>query len=515
LQRGAELPREQRELGARRLGILGLLTAPSFLVLGVVYTHGNLQPGRSALLGALFAAAAILSSLAIYALSRRKSIDPCAILRLGVAYQLVIATAIALGRHFCPWQAAAERGWSGVAAWVIIFAVIVPGTPARTVWVSTLAVAIEPLVLIATIAAGNPAPSARVLPAMFGPSVIAVLTATVAAHINYRMGRRIEDVQEMGSYKLVELLGEGGMGQVWRAEHKLLARPAAIKLIRPDALGDARGEALDNVVRRFEREAQATALLQSEHTIELYDFGVSTDGSFYYVMELLDGMDLERLVRRHGRLPPERAVHLLLQVCDSLAEAHANGLIHRDIKPANIHVCQRALAFDHVKVLDFGLVKPAAGPTSGDGALTAEGSIRGTPAFMVPEIIVGDGEVDGRADLYAVGCVGYWLLSGRLVFEAESAMKMIMSHASVPPPPLSTRVAAPLPPGLEAAIHACLEKEPSGRPRNATELAERLARVPLASPWTQERAREWWEAHGAGPGGTEVADPLKSTEALR
>ncbi len=490
----AELPAEQQERGARRLGVLGLLTACSYAFLSLVYMQE--VPDPSALTGGqrliiVPALIAIAASLGLYALSRRRATDPGWLLRVGIGYQILMGAAIAASRHFLPWpQGSFDRGWSGVAAWVIIFAAIVPSTPGRALWSSVVVAALDPLVLLVTVAAGNPMPAPRALASLFGPNLIAIAVAVVAAHINYRLGRRVQDAQELGSYKLVALLGEGGMGEVWRAEHKLLARPAAIKLIRAEALSAAQGE---DLVRRFEREAQATALLQSEHTVALYDFGVATDGSFYYVMELLDGLDLEAAVRRHGPMPAERVVHLLAQVCDSLAEAHAQGLVHRDIKPANLYLCRRALRHDQVKVLDFGLVKPEAA-LRGDGALTAEGSIRGTPAYMAPEQVEGHA-VDGRADLYAVGCVGYWLLSGKLVFEAASPMQQAIDHARSEPPRLSTRTGLEIPAALEALIHRCLEKDPARRPQSAGELAAELARVQAATPWSEERAREWWQQH--------------------
>jgi serine/threonine-protein kinase len=370
----------------------------------------------------------------------------------------------------------------------------------------------DPLALLATVLFGNPMPPLQMLPQLFGPTAVAVATAVIAARINYRIGKRLHDAQEMGSYQLVELLGKGGMGEVWRAKHKMLARPAAIKLIRPDTLAGGEDSA-QNLVRRFEREAQATALLQSEHTVELYDFGISTDGTFYYVMELLDGLDLELLVKRFGPVPPERAVHLLLQVCDSLAEAHESGLIHRDIKPSNIYVCRRALGYDYVKVLDFGLVKSTPGLPDSMATLTADGSISGTPAYMVPEIIEGDEQIDGRADLYAVGCVAYWLVSGKLVFEAESAMKMVVSHASADPPRLSERAEQEIPSGLEAVVHACLEKDPARRPSSARDLSKRLAGLGLADAWSQEHAGRWWHTHLQRPDREEPVDPLAETAA--
>jgi serine/threonine-protein kinase len=346
---------------------------------------------------------------------------------------------------------------------------------------------------------------------MLGPTVVAVVTAVIASRINYSLGRKLHEAREMGSYRLLELLGRGGMGEVWRAEHKMLARPAAIKLIRADALKSDSATSDQEAVRRFEREAQATALLQSEHTIELYDFGVAADGSFYYVMELLDGLDLEELVKRYGPMPVERAVFCLGQVCESLAEAHEGGLVHRDIKPSNIFVCRRGLKHDYIKVLDFGLVKPLKVP-AGPASLTADGSVSGTPAFMVPEIIQGSKDVDGRADLYAVGCVAYWLVSGRLVFEGENAMKMIVSHVHDEPEPLSAR--AEVPATFDQLVRSCLEKDPAKRPRSARELGERLAALEVENTWTQERARAWWEERRspADPDRNEqTVDPLETT----
>ena len=256
-------------------------------------------------------------------------------------------------------------------------------------------------------------PPVELIPRMFGPTVMAGLVAVVCSRIVYRMSRDIQQARQLGSYELVELLGKGGMGEVWRARHKMLARPAAIKLITLEGSTDSSTN--KTLLRRFEREAQATALLESEHTIRLYDFGVTEEGSFYFVMELLDGLDLEALVKQHGPLPPERAVYLLRQVCASLAEAHKAGLIHRDVKPANIYVCHRGLDFDYVKVLDFGLVKSTDSSLDEHATeLTVKGGITGTPAYIAPETLKEQDDVDGRTDIYALGCVAYWMLSGQL-----------------------------------------------------------------------------------------------------
>jgi serine/threonine-protein kinase len=299
----------------------------------------------------------------------------------------------------------------------------------------------------------------------------------------------------MGSYELVERLGHGGMGEVWRAKHRMLARPAAIKLIRPEALGAHRESAAESVVRRFEREAQATAQLHSPHTIELYDFGVTRDGTFYYVMELLEGVDLEVLIQRFGPLPAERVVHLLLQACDSLADAHDAGLVHRDIKPANLYLCRRGLRYDFLKVLDFGLVKASWRDSGEDTRLTTEGMAGGTPAYMAPEVALGNRQIDARVDLYALGCVGYWLLTGRTVFESQTAMQMALHHLHTAPVPPSRRSELPIPPALEGLVLACLEKDPERRPGSAEELSRALAACPTDAPWSQERARRWWETN--------------------
>jgi DNA-binding NtrC family response regulator len=294
----------------------------------------------------------------------------------------------------------------------------------------------------------------------------------------------------VGSYSLIERLGSGGMGDVWLARHQLLARPAAVKIVRESALGG--GE--DGHVRRqrFAREAQATSELQSPHTVQLYDFGITEGGGFYYVMERLRGMDLKRMVERHGPLPPERAVFLLKQVCLSLSEAHGLGLVHRDIKPANLFVCRLGAEYDFVKVVDFGVVSRNARETTSQ--ITTAGMILGTPAFLAPELVSSPG-FDGRADIYALGCAAFWMLTGRPPFEAEDAMSILMHHSQTQAPAPSTMSEEPIPPEMDAVILACLEKDPARRPATADVLWDRLDRVPLQHEWNQRRARSWWEMH--------------------
>jgi eukaryotic-like serine/threonine-protein kinase len=253
-------------------------------------------------------------------------------------------------------------------------------------------------------------------------------------------------------------------------------------------MGGASGANPFLMQRRFEQEAKATALLRSPHTVELYDFGVTDDGVFYYVMELLDGIDLETLVRKFGPQPAARVAAIVRQACRSLAEAHRHGMVHRDIKPGNIFLCRMGGEYDFTKVLDFGLVKVV---DSSDIQLTGEGATTGTPAYMPPEVSQA-GSIDGRTDLYALGCVAYWLLTGHLVFEEKTATATMLAHIREQPVPPSQRTVPPAPEWLDRAILMCLAKEPSQRPASAEILAEMLDG---ADSWTARNAQDWWEAN--------------------
>jgi serine/threonine-protein kinase len=417
-------------------------------------------------------------------------------------------------------MAAEPRSWQLLPATFAISvtmlgrAILVPSTAKRTALLSWGAAAPVLLVAIGVVDPDAPA-MMRAINALstFLWVLISTTLSTVASATIYGLRKQVKEAMDVGQYTLEEKLGSGGMGEVWRARHRMLIRPAAVKLIRPRQAG-LEPEVL---LRRFEREARATSLLRSPHTVQLYDFGLSDDGTLYYVMELLDGLDFDTLVERFGPVPPERAVHLLLQVCSSLADAHANGLVHRDIKPATLVVSRVGRAWDFVKVLDFGLVKLAGASAEGDAAgvkLTADGSASGTPAFMAPEIALGEPGDDHRVDIYSLGCVAYWLLTGKLVFDESTAMKVMFAHAHTPPPPPSSRVEVPIPPALEALVLACLEKDPAKRPQTAVELEARLAELGLASAWTRERAEKWWRTHVPEASAKRaVADVLLSQEA--
>lgn len=311
------------------------------------------------------------------------------------------------------------------------------------------------------------------------------------SRINWILRGRIQQanrqLQQLGQYTLEQKLGEGGMGQVYRARHALLRRPTALKLLRPE-----RNRTIDTM--RFEREVQLTSMLTHPNTIAVYDYGRTPDGIFYYVMEYVNGLSLRGIVERTGRLPPGRVVHLLQQVCGSLGEAHRHGLVHRDIKPANIMVCERGGVFDVVKVLDFGLVRDL---QKREGTtLTQPDAVAGTPQYLSPEALRSSDEVDARSDLYCLGCVAWFLLTGRDMVRRDGNIGWVDQILNEAPPPPSSAIPGVIPADLEEIVMACLQKSPADRPQSAAELAQALAACACANDWTQVHARHWWQQHG-------------------
>jgi len=438
----------------------------------------------------------VIVSLALFFYSRLPDRNPRVVLDLGLAY--MVLTAFALGQMFHSEDFSGHStepmiSWIGVV--ILMFAAIVPATPGKMLVASLVSASMNPLGMLIARARGtwHFEPATRAL-VMHYPDYALALVAVAISHVVTKLGQQVTRARELGSYRLGELLGRGGMGEVYRATHRMLARPAAIKLIRPETMGKATGESAQVAMARFRREAETAASLRSPHTVELYDFGVANDKTMYFVMELLDGMDLETLVRTKGPVPAARAIFLLRQVCDSLAEAHARGLVHRDIKPANIHVGRLGLQHDFVKVLDFGLVKSVAGAGGGQSLETAAGSTLGTPAYLAPEMAVG-APVDARADIYALGCVAYFLLTGQLVFDGKTAVAVIAKHLHEAPVPPSRRTELPVPEALDRAVLACLMKKPEDRPQTVAALADMLAAVPVDEPWGEEQARRWWQVN--------------------
>jgi eukaryotic-like serine/threonine-protein kinase len=314
-----------------------------------------------------------------------------------------------------------------------------------------------------------------------------VAVATVASRAIYHLRREVRAARKLGQYVLGDKLGEGGMGIVYRAQHALLRRETAIKLLPPDRVDPA-------TIRRFEREVVETARLRHPSTVAIYDYGRTPDGVFYYAMEYLDGLTLGELVEREGPLPPGRVVWLLSQVCASLDEAHSTGLVHRDIKPANVMVVGHTAAYDLAKVLDFGLVKSQA-PLDGGASLTNADHVTGTPLYMAPEVITDPDSSDARSDLYAVAAVGYYLLTGHHVFEGSSPIEIYAAHLHTAPAPLHQRLGREVPEDLEAVIVRGLAKSPADRPPNAGAFRAALLRCDVPR-WTEDDARAWWRTHG-------------------
>jgi serine/threonine-protein kinase len=322
------------------------------------------------------------------------------------------------------------------------------------------------------------------------PLVVWIVGAAAAAiYGSHRIEvLRVEafNARQIGPYLLKRRLGAGGMGEVYLAEHRLLRRPCAVKIIRPEQALDRKS------VVRFEREVQTTATLTHPNTVQIFDYGHAEDGAFYYAMEYLPGLSLQDLVEHHGPIPAARAIYLLRQVCGALREAHGIGLIHRDIKPNNILVCQLGGLHDVAKLLDFGLVQPPAVDAQ-DSKLTKEGTILGTPAYMSPEQAASAGNVDARSDLYSLGAVAYFLLTAEILFQKESAVAMLAAHLYEPVKAIRTKF-PDVPADLEEVVLRCLEKDPASRYPNAEILDQALARCSCAGDWTCQQAADWWQS---------------------
>ena len=496
------LPADLLRQLSKRLQILALIGA-ALWILGPGIGHVALyltspENPRWAQFGTTDAIASveILIGLGLYGYLRGRDHDPEFIMNLALVFMVTCAVGIALMFHLGPpgvTPMSTEPMISWIGPVILMFAALVPGSPWKMLGAGFLAVSMDPVGMAIAQAAGHYHYGAFYNALiMHYPSYLLLGVAVVISHAVTRLGRQVAKERELGSYRLGELLGRGGMGEVYRATHRMLARPAAIKLIRSEVLAQRSGEA-SLAITRFRREAEAAANLRSPHTVELYDFGVAEDGTLYFVMELLQGMDLETLVQREGPLPAKRVIHILRQVCESLEEAHASGLVHRDIKPANIHVGRLGLRQDFVKVLDFGLVKSVGSLTGEDSMATAAGLTPGTPAYMAPEIALGQ-EVDGRADLYALGCVAYYLLTGRLVFEGTTSLQVIAKHLQQVPVPPSQRTELEIDPTLERLVLSCIAKNPEDRPQTAAELDRELGEI-QTEPWSQEEAQRWWRQH--------------------
>jgi hypothetical protein len=494
----SSLPADMMSQACRRVGLAAFTMAVVWVLVAalnalVLFRYPDRREGMEAwpMPGLLVAATGAALGLVMAWAARRFQNKPELILDLGLLFQMMTGLLVATLTEWHPMVVPMRISWLCVL--VVAYPAIAPHTRGKTLLASLITVSMDPICYWVATLRGVPSMHPQDLVWMFAPNYASAVLAVLPAHVIGGLGRQVKKARELGSYQLGALLGSGGMGEVFRAQHRLLARPAAIKLIRPDLLG--RGLARQVTLERFRREAQAAALLQSPHTIALFDFGATGDGAFYYAMELLDGLSFEQLVERFGPVPSGRAIHLLRQVCESIAEAHARGLIHRDIKPSNLVATRLGLDVDFVKVLDFGLVKFHQLAPDRPTTLTAPDMTTGTPAYMAPEAALGERTADHRVDIYALGCVGYWLLTGHLLFEGETPVHVMKQHIVDPPVPPSQRTELPIAPELDAVILACLQKQADDRPASVLALDQMLGAVPVAEPWTPADARRWWGEH--------------------
>jgi serine/threonine-protein kinase len=374
---------------------------------------------------------------------------------------------------------------------IVGYGLFIPNTARRCLRV-VIGIALAPLAITVLAGLQSEAVWERLSFCLTVTSLGVLIAGSLAVYGSFKistLGRQVFDARRLGPYQLRRKLGAGGMGEVHLAEHRLLKRPCAIKFIRPELASDPR------LLRRFEREAHAAASLTHPNTVEVFDFGRTEGGAFYYVMEYLTGLGLDQLTDRHGPLPPERVVHFLRQLCGALSEAHGVGLVHRDIKPSNVFVCRQGGRHDVAKLLDFGLVR-----TPGEGGesdrLTTVGVVMGTPAFLSPEQARGAAVLDARSDLYSLGALAYFLLTGKPPFPRATVAETLVAHLHEPAPSLAGVSEAP--PELQAAIQRCLAKKPEERFPDAASLDEALAACSCAGQWTETRAAEWWRTRLEG-----------------
>jgi eukaryotic-like serine/threonine-protein kinase len=459
----------------------------------------------------------ILFALVVLFVSHSPRLSSSQVIKLGLIFEVVGAAGISIATFWgifpataLPTAEAAAHfmnvslndqthlvGVPWTCMWIISFASVAPGTIKKTSLFTFAAASTDLVVVLISrhvgVTSGHIPVGFFVRYFLFTTYLCAVI-ACFAGHGIHKMNDYLQQAREFGSYRLKKLLGKGGMGEVWLAEHNMLVRPAAIKLVHSDIFA-AETKNRDDAIRRFKREAQATSALRSCHTIDIYDFGVSHSGAFYYVMELLDGLNLDQLVKQFGPISSDRTIGILRQVCHSLMDAHEHKMIHRDIKPANIYICRLGPDYDFIKVLDFGLVKLDKMANVDLTQATQFGSTIGSPGFMAPEMALGKKEIDHRTDLYALGCVAYWLLTGQLVFEGDSSIATLVQQVQAEPVPPSQRTEIEIPPKLEEIILSLLAKDPEQRPQSARDIDQMLAEIESPSSWTKEAAKDWWDLH--------------------
>jgi len=485
----------------RALALIGLVTfaSGSLLALTLPALLGR-PPWEQAVMAGMCAFLSLVS-LATWMFAKRARPAATTIITVGLAYVVIAALAMALTEVAIGPRAAADYdGVPGLCIWIVLFPLIIPCLPGQALVAALLCAAMLPISYQVFVWLGREPSDTASLIRWFAPGFFCAGVAWAAAWVFGRLAgdvaRSRREVRELGAYRLIERLGQGGMGEVWLAHHRLLPRQAALKFVRPSEDQRSDPAMVQDLARRFEREAKAIAMLRSPNTIQLYDFGLSPDGDLFYAMELLDGYDLETLITRFGPLPEARVCRILEQVCLSLGEAHRAGLVHRDVKPGNIMLCHLGEEPDVVKVLDFGLVGAAHAAAPVLGSAHGATGFAGTPGYIAPELIFGKATAAPASDLYGVGAVAYWLLTGTTVFPGADGNEDLVAHSMDAPQSPSQRLGRPIDARLEALVLSCLAKRPQDRPSSAMVLRDRLRQLGLAQGWDDLQARGWWEMAG-------------------
>jgi serine/threonine-protein kinase len=465
---------------------LGLVTRGSWGVTGTRGLIGAFGPESTWHLAGTFA------FLGAWLVTRRATLSASTLHATDFVMTVVVSFSFAMMGSRAPAWVRPEQFMAFVVGQLLaIRAAVIPCPARHSVAISAFAFA--PIPVLAYLIyekrplAGSPGSLSLALNSLVLGAVV-VVTVGIISYTVHGLRERVREALRLGQYTLTEKIGEGGMGVVYKASHALLRRPTAIKLLPPERAGE-------HNLARFEREVQLTSQLTHPNTVSVYDFGRTPEGTFYYAMEYLDGIDLQTLSDGEGAQDPARVIYLLAQMAGALAEAHRVGLIHRDVKPANVILCERGGTPDVVKVLDFGLVKRMGGPT--DATATGSHQIIGTPLYLSPEAISSPETMDGRSDLYAVGVVGYLLVTGTPPFTGKSVIEVCTHHLMTPPTPPSERLGKPVPADLEGLLLKCLAKSPSERPSDAAALETMLAACALSGAWTKERASAWWREKGS------------------
>jgi serine/threonine-protein kinase len=456
-------------------------------VVGLAWDPASLEDGLPIRPHSLFHLGGMAVLFIMWRIASGKPL-PADVLRLVDSVGIALIAVAMMGRSASLSPALRPELLATISLFALLLyrAAVVPSEPSRTAWIGAVAVALLPVMTYVLYSRAAPPDSASpwaytAFAALFG--ALGVLLSTTISRVIYGLRQTVKEARRLGPYTLVSKIGEGGMGAVYRAQHALLKRPTAVKILPPERAGE-----MD--LARFEREVQMTSLLTSPHTVSIYDFGRSPDGVFYYAMEYLDGIDLGELVQRDGPMHPGRVVYVLRQVGDALAEAHRAGLIHRDVKPANILLTERGGKPDFAKVVDFGLVKSV---SSIAGGLTADDMVLGTPYYMAPEALRTPDRIDGRSDLYSLAATAYYLLTGKPVFEGTSADVLAALLRDAPEAP-SKRLGRALPASLEALVMTALAKDPDLRPESVEAFDTALAALHDVPAWTDTDAAAWWKS---------------------